>query len=470
MAAKKRTTRRVKSASKPLRLIPVKVSGATKTRRHFNAKTELMTYNQPTYTDAELEYFEDAWATTPAGLALDKRMEFVWLGGVKPVFELKEEDDKMSEEEKKNKLKKYDEQRQALIDFDELMNFNQIGLDASTMAKVFGRSVILFENLLDDKSIGLPKYLKLVHSRNLNKVNIEEESWDIKDVKIMNPGKVATPDEMIYITNKPNSPIRHSLWFGYSEMQRIAGAARAYRRIIEFDMPEIAQTMWAGSVMLLIKKMGRSKANAQTDATNILNSIKAGNYNAIEVDALDEIQLEKLDLDPKIQELVALSNFYRNEMIGNSQTPNALLGSEEEPNRATLIGKIRFFIEGPVKADREWLSDIISRQWYERNLKKLGYDDILKEVRVKAEFEPIIIEAWDDKVEAITKLKSIVPISDEQTLDLLGLEELKDEVAKNPQLENRSPIGTPVFNKEQMDQVINQKRLAVLSNLEKKTQ
>ena len=98
--------RKVRSSSKPLKLIPVKVSGATKTRRHFNAKTELMTYNQPTYTDAELEYFEDAWATTPAGLALDKRMEFVWLGGVKPIFELKEEDDKMSEEQKKNKLKK----------------------------------------------------------------------------------------------------------------------------------------------------------------------------------------------------------------------------------------------------------------------------------------------------------------------------------------------------------------------------
>jgi len=63
-------------------------------------------------------------------------------------------------------------------------------------------------------------------------------------------------------------------------MQRIAGAARAYRRIIEFDMPEIAQTMWAGSIMLLIKKMGRSKANAQNDANNILNS-KASCFKAV---------------------------------------------------------------------------------------------------------------------------------------------------------------------------------------------
>jgi len=347
---------------------------------------------------------------------------------------------------RKNKLSKYDKERQDLIDFDELVGFDQIGYDASVMAKVFGRSVILFENLLDDKSVGLPKYLKLVHSRNLNKVYIENESWEIKHVLVQQPSITARPDEMIYITNKPNSPIHHTLWFGYSEMQRIAGAARAYRRIIEFDMPEIAQTMWAGSVMLLIKKMGRSAANAQTDANNILNSIKAGAYNAIEVDALDEIQLEKLDLDPKIAELVTLSNFYRNEMIGNSQTPNALLGSEAEPNRATLIGKIRFFIEGPVQADRDWLSRIFSKQWYEKNLKKMGYGDILDEVRVKAEFEPIIIEAWDDKVEAITKLKGIVPLGDEQTLELLGLEELKDEVIKasGEQEEERMDIDNEV--------------------------
>ena len=336
------------------------------------------------------------------------------------------------------------------------------------MAKVFGRSVILFENLEEDKSVGLPKYLKLVHSRNLNKVNIDKESWAIKNVQVMNPSITAEPDEMIYLTNKPNSPIRHSMYFGYSEMQRIAGAARAYRRIIEFDMPEIAQTMWAGSVMFLIKKMGRSVANAQTDANNILNSIKAGTYNAVEVDALDEIQLEKLDLDPKIAELVQLSNFYRNEMIGNSMTPKSLLGSEEEANRATLIGKIRFFIEGPVKQDREWLSDILQKQWYEKNLKKLNYGDILKEVRVKAEFEPIIIEAWDDKVDAITKLVNILPLSDDQKLDLLGLEELKDDIAKNPQLEERSPIGTPVFNKEKMEQEITKKRMAVLKKLEDK--
>ena len=78
--AGKKATRRVKSAAKEL--VPVR---AFSTRQSLSAKStsKLMTYNQPTYSDSELEYFEDAWATTPAGLALDKRMEFVLLGGVR---------------------------------------------------------------------------------------------------------------------------------------------------------------------------------------------------------------------------------------------------------------------------------------------------------------------------------------------------------------------------------------------------
>ena len=64
----------------------------------------------------------------------------------------------------------------------------------------------------------------------------------------------------------------------------------------------------------------------------------------------------------------------------------------------------------------------------------MGHGDILDDIRVKAEFEPIIIEAWDDKVEAISKLRLLLPaLSDEQILELLGLEEMKDDIQKNTQ-------------------------------------
>ena len=89
-------------------------------------------------------------------------------------------------------------------------------------------------------------------------------------------------------------------------------------------------------------------------------------------------------------------------------------------------------MEGPVKSDREWLSNQLGRQWYERNLKKLGHEDILEHVKIKVEFEPIFIESWDDMVEAAAKLKDILPgIPIEVLLNVLNLEEFKDEIITN---------------------------------------
>ncbi|KKL03184.1 hypothetical protein LCGC14_2626240, partial [marine sediment metagenome] len=409
---------------------PVKFASAS---RSFKNASVLRAFNLPTYTDEELEFFEDSWANTPAGTALDKRMELVIGGGIKPIFELidptKKNGEEMSEEEQKKILDKYQKELKELEEFDIQVNFNQKLFDAAVMAKVFGRSVLLFENLQDDKSAGLPKSLKLVHSRNLNKVNFNQETWKLEDVLIQNPSAKAKAEEMIYFVNKPDSPIRLTLWYGYSEMQRIVGAARAYRRIIEFDMPEITQSLWAAYGMFLVKRLGRSESDAETDMNTLLASLNPGAFNAVSVDQMDEIEYKQIDLQPKIKELVDLADFYERVMIGNSQTPSALLGREEDQNRATLIGKIKFFIEGPVKSDREWLSGIISEQWYERNLKKLKHEDILKHVRIKAEFEAVTIEAWDDLVEPVQRLITILPnMTDEIKLQLLNLEEIKADL------------------------------------------
>jgi len=51
-------------------------ASASKTFRDA-ASSSLRAYNIPTYTDQELEFFEDAWATTPAGTALDNLIIFL---------------------------------------------------------------------------------------------------------------------------------------------------------------------------------------------------------------------------------------------------------------------------------------------------------------------------------------------------------------------------------------------------------
>lgn len=389
------------------------------------AAKSLITYTNPKYTDQELEYFEEAWSSTIAGTAIDKKMEFVMGGGVKPTFELIE-DMGMSDEQKATALKPFDDILDELIQFDEKLEFNKKLFDASIMAKVFGRCVITWE----EGAKKLPTSLKIIHPRDTGRVILDQETWGIETVTTHNPAAQLTPPEMVYLVNKPDSPVRKTMWFGYSELQRVVGAARAYRRIVEFDIPEIATTMWAGYGMFLVKKMGRNQADALTDLNAILDSLKPGAFNAVSVEDTDEIEYKELDLNPKVGELVQLSEFYKNLLISNQQVPTALLGDEADQNRATLLGKIRFFIEGPVEADRTWIAKMIGPQWYERNLRRMGHGDALLKVRVKPAFEPIFVESWQDQIEGVQMLKTIFPaMPDEVLLKLLKLEEFTNELS-----------------------------------------
>ena len=64
---------------------------------------------------------------------------------------------------------------------------------------------------------------------------------------------------MVYFVNRPDSPKRRTMWYGYSDLQRVVGAARAWRRIIEFDMPEITTSAWAGLWNVYHQKNGSFK-------------------------------------------------------------------------------------------------------------------------------------------------------------------------------------------------------------------
>jgi len=413
-------TKKKVTAKKDTTPLPsVKVASASK---KFTTANILQTYSNPSYTDQELEYFEDAWGSSIVGTAIDKLMEYVVGGGVKPTFELID-DTGMDEEQKKKELEKYSGELDELIHYDQKIGFQKKMIDAATMAKIFGRCVMTWEGE------GLPEALKIIHPRDTGRVFLDQKTWGLEKVITTYPSDEIYPNDMVYFVNRPDSPKRRTMWYGYSDLQRVVGAARAWRRIVEYDMPEIATAMWANYGMFILKKMGRDKSDAEIDANTLLNSLNPGAFNCVTADALDEIEFKPLDLNPKIKELVDLASFYERILIGNFAVPSALLGREEDQNRATLIGKIQFFLSGPVKATREWLSDQISQQWYERNMRYMGMGELLTKVRVKAEFEAIVVESWFDLVDAVLRLKGILPgLPDDKVLELLNLEEIKDDL------------------------------------------
>ena len=66
---------------------------------------------------------------------------------------------------------------------------------------------------------------------------------------------------------------------------------------------------------------------------------------------------------------------------------------------------------------------------------KLGHKKILETVRIKAEFEAIDVRAWDDLVEPVLKLLGIVDMDNDKKMELLNLEQLKDDVRDAPNSE-----------------------------------
>ena len=385
------------------------------------------------YTPMDYIYFEDAWSWTLAGLAVDKKLDFVIGRGITPTIVLIDQGG-MNEEQIQAEAKKYEYIIDRLVEIDELpaVNAKQTFYDVARMAKVFGRSVVGFEYGTQSNA-GVPIALKIIHPRDLGRVQVNELDWSIESVinymgLTVGESNIIKAEDMIYLVNGPNNPMRRNLYYGHSEMQRVIGAARAYRRIIEYDVPEIVEAMWAGYGLFLVDPEGKQPADVQAELTTLLTNLSPGTFGAVSGKPNEKIQFIPLDLKPNIDGIVKLIDTFERLIIGNQTVPAALLGREEDSNYATLIGKIRLFIAGPIAQDREWLGNIIDRQWYNPLLKKL-FPEEAKIIKIKTEFEPIITESWVDNIDALQKLSITVPqLPPEKLLELVGMDNYKNDL------------------------------------------
>jgi hypothetical protein len=403
-----------------------------------------MLFNNP-YNDSDYDILEDLWSNTPAGKALDLLVQLTIGKGFKPRFEPR--DKTLKPDAKEKLIKSYDKELEQLIKID---NLPQIQMDEKVddlmrNALVFGRAVLAFE----PGEGKLVQATKSIHPRDLGRVYVHQIDWSLSSVKAFNRGDLIRNNEMIYLVNMQNSPIRRSMWHGYSELQRSVGPARAWRQIFEFDLVEIVTSLWASYGILTVDNEGLSSGEKKTDIDTIMNNIKPGAINAIN-GKKDEFNFFPMDTQPKVGELDTIIDRVEREMYSNVDVPGALMGREEESNMATLLGKLRMFIAGPVTMRREWLEKVLSRQWYEYNLQFIN-KEILEHIEVKVEFEPIIFESWIDNVESIAKLRAVFPeIPNEELLKLAQLEDLTGKLAtlqktkpqeNKPGQELEKPIG-----------------------------
>jgi len=381
---------------------------------------------QNIYTDNDYDTLEDLWANTVAGTAEDARVDFAWGAGIKPTLKLINPKNFGDEKAQQKAIESYADVIEELIKFDNKrkIRLNKKGKDAERMKKIFGRSVIAFEM---DKNDELPTALKPLHSRDLGRVFVHQDDWSLSSVQAFQKSQNIKTNEMIYLVHMDNSPRRRSMHYGYSSIQRVVGEARALRSIMEVDGPEIAASMWAGSGILTVDTLAKSPGGAQAELDVIKKGLTAGLVSLVN-GKKEDFNFFNVDTQPKIGELMQLSDRYERTIIGNSKVPSALLGREEDSNMATLFGKIRMFFAGPIKSDREDLSLAFDEQWYNRNLRIIN-PALSRIVEVESEFGTIVLESWVDVIDALGKLRAIFPnIPEEELLVLANLPELKDKL------------------------------------------
>jgi len=403
--------------------------GRKKTRNYHGAtkleqSTFVPTFFNNQYNDTDYDTFEDQWANTVGGTAIDTKVEFTIGEGVKPKFVLK--DKSIIGDAKKTALDKFDEHIEALVEIDEKphIRLNDHVDDLQRNALVFGRSCLAFEP--DWRNITA---LKPIHPRDLGRAFVHQLDWSLSSVHAFQKRELIKAEDMIYLVNFDNSPRRRSMHYGFSDMQRVSGQMQAMRRIMEFDVVEIVQSLWAKWALLTVDQEGMTEGEKKTDLGIIRDGLKAGAFNIINAKK-DEINFFPLDASANTSDLMSIAEKMEQMIIGNYKVPAPLLGREEEANMATLLGKIRLFIAGPIKQQRRWLEKALKRQWYERNLQTLNLgDEIMNEVTLEVEFEPIIIESWVDNVDALQTLKAIVPgLPDEEIMKLAHLEDITDTI------------------------------------------
>ncbi len=311
-----------------------------------------------------------------------------------------------------------------------------------TLALNFGREVAIPEIDPDDNEVkvqdktykNIPKIMKVIHPRDLGFNHVSPRTWKLLGIQLYNSNWILRPDQMMFFEWNPHNPVYGAMYYGFALPQSMIGSARALRRIIEVDFPLIAKTRWSGMYWIFFKRKGEGLMTAEAEHTAILNSIRLDGINiSLEDEPNDDVRIERLDLDPKIIELIEMARFLIQYMMAQVGMPQGLMFDEQALNRATLIGKIRSFIQGPIRKYRQWFLEAVSQQWYARMIQTLLPQDeriakLLEDFDVVADVEDFKLENWPELVQAFLVLSQLNPFKNEEIGKFLNIENYESKI------------------------------------------
>lgn len=311
-------------------------------------------------------------------------------------------------------------------DIDTKVKLHERLMGAQAMKYAFGRAAlgIVFKE-------GLPVDLKQFSSRNLGNVYADPKSWRLLGVEYYDllvpreneKPKIFKSEDLLYFTNMDYNLKASTLFYGVSKIKPIIGASVAKRIIIDEDMPELAKSMWAPKYLLPAPGVTtQAKLNA------IANGLDPAKINVISADIGQPIVIPASD---KLMEMMNTVHELDKVIIRGIGVPITMLpGYEDVTNRATIQSVLQGFMETRVEFERSVLQAQLDAQWYDTLLMEFTQKPIEElDYKISLEFQNLVMDTFKEKAQGVAELKNMgLPISDEAYLEMLGLDNLIDEI------------------------------------------
>jgi len=415
---------------------------------------------------------QDIYMHTICGSIIDVLVAFTMGRGIRPILKLNSEDEvkikkagktkpndkgalpKEKDETKEEAIARVLDENKKLLDpiiaaddmFADTMG-NDPMLDEDFNSKiealvrnhwVYGRDVMTYE-YFDDRVFefdgvkypDVPNVIKILHPRDIGFVQIDQPTLKMVGVQLMfGTGIIEAPD-MLYLEHMSNSAIYNGKFYGYSKMQRMIGHGRSLRKLIDRDFPNVASIGYAGFSVIAFKEDTKGSEQEEKQNTVFVNSMTVGIPNATTLeDPEHDMHVHDINTDAKIQEMIEMAHYHAEAAAKSAEVPTTLVSKEKDPNRDTLLGILRLFLENVIKRHRIKIGKQITAQWYMKNFRIIykKKPEILEQFHVEAEFDDFKLESWADLVKSVIELSKLKPLKAEALGELLGIQNFENMI------------------------------------------
>lgn len=457
-------------------------------------------YYQNPYQYQDYIYLQDIYANTICGRIFDTVGFFALANGIRPALKVRNESMFKDDDEKQKALEEHQWMIDTIVEIEKNVSTSSISkafgerptgtdfpigpiatapdvntptYDSSLQQKwfacfiyemMFGRSMMIpridprdnqVEVELGIESGGdnnftyenIPKIMMPIHPRDMGFNYIDYMTHRLLGIQLNNSNWILRPDEMIFWEWMPDNPVYGSKFYGMAPAQSMMGSARTLRRIIEVDFPLIAKTRWSGMYWLVFKRKGEQIGTSDFELNQILSNIELNGINAtLEDNPKEDFVLHKIDLDPKIAELLQTVKDLINYMMGQVGLPQGLLYGEQDLNRDTLKTKIASWTKGSLKKFRQPFLDGVTNQWYRRLAKtceaqNTRWEEANKMFEIVAEVTEFNLESKEELLNTLALLENVTgPWKDSAKAKFLEMETLQQMIDPKKGAEDVPPM------------------------------